>query len=310
MQSYALTVDKFLDQPPSGLATARSSRRSGPSRGAASAMRRCGTAATGCPAPCVSLGLRPRRPGRHPGLEHPAPSRDLLCRDGRGAGLPHAQSAPDRAHLAAMVNEAEDRVLAVAADLLPLLAGAGAALPGARARHRDGRRAGRARPARRSAGPRSGPTRPCSTRTARATPWGDFDEEAPAGLCYTSGTTGPPKGVLYTHRSNYLHTLRALQADAIALTASDVVLLAVPMFHANGWGLPFAAPAVGAKLVLPGRHTDGASLARLMRDEGVTVAVGRADRVARRGRSPRRDRRRRCRTSSACSSAARAVPTR
>jgi fatty-acyl-CoA synthase len=107
-----------------------------------------------------------------------------------------------------------------------------------------------------------------------AVTWGDFDEETPAGLCYTSGTAGKPKGVLYTHRSNYLHTLRALQADAFALTGSDVVLMAVPMFHANGWGLPFAAPAVGAKLVLPGRQTDGASLASLIRDEGVTFAAG------------------------------------
>ena len=104
--------------------------------------------------------------------------------------------------------------------------------------------------------------------------WGAFDENAPAGLCYTSGTTGPPKGVLYTHRSNYLHTLRALQADAFALTAADCVLVAVPMFHANGWGIPFSAPAVGAKIVLPGRHTDGALLAKLIREEGVTVAAG------------------------------------
>jgi acyl-CoA synthetase (AMP-forming)/AMP-acid ligase II len=107
-----------------------------------------------------------------------------------------------------------------------------------------------------------------------AVAWGDFDEDAPAGLCYTSGTTGPPKGVLYTHRANYLHTLRVLQADAIALTDRDVVLAAVPMFHANGWGLPFAVPAVGARLVLPGRHADGASLTALLRDEKVTVAVG------------------------------------
>ena len=106
------------------------------------------------------------------------------------------------------------------------------------------------------------------------TDWGGFDEESLAGLCYTSGTTGKPRGVLYTHRSNYLHTLRALQADAMALTVGDTLLIAVPMFHANGWGLPFAAPAVGAKLVLPGRHTDGASLATLMREEGVTVAAG------------------------------------
>jgi fatty-acyl-CoA synthase len=111
---------------------------------------------------------------------------------------------------------------------------------------------------------------------ARGSParWGDFGENTPAGLCYTSGTTGKSKGVLYTHRTNYLHTLRALQADATAYTGSDVILAAVPMFHANGWGIPFAAPAVGAKLVLPGRHLDGASLAKLMRDEGVTVAVG------------------------------------
>jgi fatty-acyl-CoA synthase len=104
--------------------------------------------------------------------------------------------------------------------------------------------------------------------------WGGFDEETAAGLCYTSGTTGAPKGVLYTHRSNYLHTLRALQADSIALTPADSVLVAVPLFHVNGWGFSFAGPAVGAKLVLPGRHTDGARLAKLIREEGVTLAAG------------------------------------
>ena len=107
-----------------------------------------------------------------------------------------------------------------------------------------------------------------------ATAWGGFDENAPAGLCFTSGTTGAPKGVTYTHRSNYLHTLHQLQADVSGLTARDSVLVAVPMFHANGWGLPFAGPAVGAKLVLPGRHQDGASLANLINAEGVTLAAG------------------------------------
>jgi fatty-acyl-CoA synthase len=104
--------------------------------------------------------------------------------------------------------------------------------------------------------------------------WGDFEETAPSGLCFTSGTTGAPKGVTYTHRASFLHTLRTLQADVMAFRGSDSVLAAVPMFHANAWGLPFALPAVGAKLVLPGRHTDGASLMRLINAEAVTVAVG------------------------------------
>ncbi|MFN4184212.1 MAG: AMP-binding protein [Hyphomonas sp.] len=104
--------------------------------------------------------------------------------------------------------------------------------------------------------------------------WSDFPETTLSGLCFTSGTTGAPKGVAYTHRSSYLHTLRALQADVMAITAQDTVLAVVPMFHANAWGLPFAAPAVGAKLVLPGRRSDGVSLARLITEENVTVAVG------------------------------------
>jgi fatty-acyl-CoA synthase len=104
--------------------------------------------------------------------------------------------------------------------------------------------------------------------------WGGFDENTACGLCYTSGTTGNPKGVLYTHRSNYLHALMTLQRDALALSARDSVLLIVPMYHANAWGVVYSAPAVGAKLVLPGPKLDGASVYELLESEQVTYSSG------------------------------------
>jgi fatty-acyl-CoA synthase len=103
--------------------------------------------------------------------------------------------------------------------------------------------------------------------------WGNFEETAPCGLCFTSGTTGAPKGVTYTHRGNYLHTLRQLQAEVAGITSRDAVLVVVPMFHANAWGLPFAVPATGGKLVLPGRQADGTALADLIETEQVTIGV-------------------------------------
>ena len=100
--------------------------------------------------------------------------------------------------------------------------------------------------------------------------WKWFDENTAAGMCYTSGTTGNPKGVLYSHRSNVLHTLMSLQSEVIGLTSNDVTLPIVPMFHANSWGLAFSAPAAGSALVLPGAKLDGASVYELLNDYKVT----------------------------------------
>jgi acyl-CoA synthetase (AMP-forming)/AMP-acid ligase II len=271
VQTYALTIDKFLDHaakwfPQREVVTAELDGRS--SRSTYACVRDRGRRLSGA-LTTLGLGFGDRigtlawNTQHHLEMYYAAMGSGLVC---------HTLNPRLTAeHLAGMVNEAEDRVLAVSANLAalttqllplcPLLQhvivmddSPDVAFPGGRAKvwaYED-----------------------LLETHGFAMDWGGFPEETPAGLCYTSGTTGRPKGVLYTHRSNYLHTLRALQADAFAFQARDVVLAAVPMFHANGWGIPFAAPAVGATLVLPGRHTDGASLARLMRAEKVTVAVG------------------------------------
>jgi fatty-acyl-CoA synthase len=104
--------------------------------------------------------------------------------------------------------------------------------------------------------------------------WPDFPDSTPSSLCYTSGTTGNPKGVLYSHRSTIYHTFAAMAADAFGITSRDTVLPVVPMFHVNAWGLPYIAAAAGAKLVLPGAALDGASLHRMFEQEGVTLSAG------------------------------------
>ena len=267
MQSYALTVDKFLDHAAKWWGD-REIVTGGGGRIGYAALRSRSNRLSGA---LVKMGLR--FGDRVATLAWNTQHHLEIYYGAMGAGFVCHTLNPRLtvAHLAAMVNEAEDRVLAVGSGLSDLALElvfhcpsieAVVLLDGTPAEQRS------------ISDRRTFAFEDLLVGLGEETKWGGFDEEAPAGLCYTSGTTGAPKGVLYTHRSNYLHTLRALQADAIALTSADSILVAVPMFHANGWGFPFAAPAVGAKIVLPGRQADGAHLARLICEEGVTVAAG------------------------------------
>ena len=102
----------------------------------------------------------------------------------------------------------------------------------------------------------------------------ELAEDTPAGLCYTSATTGNPKGVTYDHRGLYLHTLTQCMTDSLALSERDVILPVVPMFHANTWGIPYTSAFLGATLVLPGPRPDAAAVCNLMQQEKVTVSLG------------------------------------
>jgi fatty-acyl-CoA synthase len=101
-----------------------------------------------------------------------------------------------------------------------------------------------------------------------------LDEDQPAGICYTSGTTGRPKGVVYSHKSQVLHSLVSALPDSLGISLQDAILPVVPMFHVNAWGIPFTATMVGAKLVFPGPHLDAASVLDLVQAEKVTIAAG------------------------------------
>ncbi|HSI49133.1 MAG TPA: 3-(methylthio)propionyl-CoA ligase [Ideonella sp.] len=104
--------------------------------------------------------------------------------------------------------------------------------------------------------------------------WPDFDENTASSICYTSGTTGHPKGAVYSHRSTLLHAYAAAMPDAMNCSTRDVILPVVPMFHVNAWGIPYTAAMVGAKLVMPGPHLDGKSLYELFENEKVTFSAG------------------------------------
>ena len=104
--------------------------------------------------------------------------------------------------------------------------------------------------------------------------WPRFDENTASALCYTSGTTGRPKGVLYSHRSTILHAYAVALPDILNMRATTRILPVVPMFHVNAWGIPYAAALTGAALVLPGRHLDGASMAHVLNEERVTLTTG------------------------------------
>jgi fatty-acyl-CoA synthase len=173
--------------------------------------------------------------------------------------------------IAYIIRHAEDQVLFLDPQFIPLLERLHAELPGVR--HYVALCAAEELPTSRL--PNLHSYESLLAAEAEHYAWPQLDERTPSGLCYTSGTTGNPKGVLYSHRSTVLHSLAGNLADQIGLRAQDVVLPIVPMFHVNAWGMPYSAAMVGAKLVLPGpKAGDGAILASLINDERVSYALG------------------------------------
>ncbi len=175
--------------------------------------------------------------------------------------------APEQ--LAYIVNHAEDKVIFVDATLLPLLE---KSLAGTKAvRHfvvigADG--------GIETSLPNIVHYEELVSNAAPEFEWRVTDENQAMGLCYTSGTTGEPKGVLYSHRSMYLHTLGENQANAVGFCEHDIVLPVVPQFHAMAWGIPYAVPFAGGELVMPGPFLDPVSLAEMISEEKVTVPAG------------------------------------
>jgi fatty-acyl-CoA synthase len=169
-----------------------------------------------------------------------------------------------------IINHAEDRVIFVDASLVPLLE-----------RIRDQIPTVKAFVIMSEAGPVQTSLSPALDYEALLAespeapyPWPRLDENAAAGMCYTSGTTGNPKGVVYSHRAIFLHSMALCLADTFGICERDVLMPVVPMFHANAWGMPFAGVMVGAKLVFPGPHLQPRDIAELIQNERVTVTAG------------------------------------
>ncbi len=174
------------------------------------------------------------------------------------------------AHLAYIINHAADRIILVDEDLLPLL-------ESMRSELKTVERVivmseGNALP--RTALPNPAAYEALIAGAAPTRQWPELNEWDPAGMCFSSATTGPPKGVTYTHRAVWLHSLAFCLADTVALSERDSILVVVPMFHANAWGIPFAATWMGAKLVLPGPRPDPKVFCELIQRERVTLGAG------------------------------------
>jgi fatty-acyl-CoA synthase len=173
--------------------------------------------------------------------------------------------------IAWMVEEAGNRVLAFDLTFLPIIERIAPACPSVT---RFVALAGRDRLPAHSLGERLVAYEDLLASAGERFSWPTFDENRASSICFTSGTTGHPKGVVYSHRSTMLHTFAVPLPDSLNLSARDVMLPVVPMFHVNAWGLPYACAMVGVKLVLPGAALDGKSLYELMEAEGVTVSAG------------------------------------
>jgi fatty-acyl-CoA synthase len=170
--------------------------------------------------------------------------------------------APEQ--LAWIINDADDRIVCFDASFRPLVQAVRANCPGVRQWVDLGAPQDQA----------DGYEASLAGQSNAPYAWPDLTSESPCSLCYTSGTTGHPKGVLYTHHSTVLHAYAVALPDSLNLSARTCVLPVVPMFHVNAWGLPYAAALTGAKLVLPGPALDGRSLYELMEAEQVDLAAG------------------------------------